>query len=320
MSTQDHAFARIGVIGTGAVGGYYGARLAAAGNEVRFLFHSDYEAVRANGLTVESVRGDIRLPQVLAHGDFRDMPRCDLVIVALKAVRNAVLEDILPHVLAPDGLVLTLQNGLGADDDIARIVGPDRVAGGLCFICSNKVGPGHIRHLDYGKITLGEYAPDFGARGITPRLQALSDLFASAGIENEMLEDLVLGRWRKLMWNIPYNGMSVVMNATTDEMVRDPALRPLFRELMADVQAGAAAYGRVIPDSFADLMADLTDRMTPYATSMMLDFQAKREMEVEAIYGNPLRLAQARGVDLPHIETLYRQLAHINARLLSGPR
>lgn len=314
---SDRFFERIGVIGAGAIGGYYGARLAAAGNEVHFLLHSDYEYVREHGLTVDSVRGDIFLPTPNVHADFRDMPRCDLVIVGLKAVKNAILDEILPHVLAPGGLVLTLQNGMGADDDIARIVGPDHVAGGLCFICSNKVGPGHVNHLDYGKITLGEYAPDFRSRGITPRLQALSDQFNAAGVETEALGDLVLGRWRKLMWNIPYNGMSVLMNATTDEMVHDPKLRPLFRRLMADVQAGAAAYGRTIPDAFADLMIELTDKMTPYATSMMLDFRAGREMEVEAIYGNPLRLAADRGVDLPYIEMAYRQLSHVNARILA---
>ena len=313
---SDRRFERIGIIGTGAIGGYYGARIAAAGNEVHFLLHSDYEFVREHGLTVDSVRGDIVLPTPNVHANFRDMPKCDLVIVALKAVKNAILDEILPSVLAPDGLVLTLQNGMGADDDIARIVGPDHVAGGLCFICSNKVGPGHIHHLDYGKITIGEYAPDFGSRGITPRLQTLSNQLNAAGIETEALEDLVLGRWRKLMWNIPYNGMSVLMNATTDEMVHDPVLRPLFRRLMADVQAGAAAYGRTIPDSFSDLMVELTDKMTPYATSMMLDFRAGREMEVEAIYGNPLRLAAARDVSLPYIEMAYRQLSHINARIL----
>lgn len=307
-------FEKIAIIGTGAIGGYYGARLAEAGNEVHFLFHSDYEHVKAHGLKVESVKGDIFLKEVNAHKDVSTMPKCDLVIVGLKAVKNDILKTILPHVTADDGLVLTLQNGLGADDEIAKIVGADRVAGGLCFICSNKVGPGHIKHLDYGKITLGEYAPDFGKKGITPRLEALSKLLTGAGIENEVLDDLLLGRWRKLMWNIPYNGMSVVMNATTAEMVADEKLRPLFRSLMAEVQKGAAAFGREIPDSFAEAMIEMTDKMTAYMTSMMLDYRAGREMEVEAICGEPLRLAASRGVHLPYLDMLYRELSHLNKR------
>lgn len=307
-------FKKIGIIGTGAIGGYYGARLAAAGNDVHFLFHSDYEYVKAKGLKVESVKGDIELREVNAYKSAADMPKCDLVIVGLKAVKNDILKSILPLVTAKDGLVLTLQNGLGADDEIAKIVGNDRVAGGLCFICSNKVGPGHIKHLDYGKITLGEYAADFGKKGITPRLKALSELLTNAGIENEVLDDLLLGRWRKLMWNIPYNGMSVVLNATTAEMVADKTLRPLFRSLMAEVQKGAAAFGREIPDSFAEAMIEMTDKMTPYMTSMMLDYRAGREMEVEAICGEPLRLAASRGVHLPYLDMLYRELSHLNKK------
>lgn len=305
-------FKKICIIGTGAIGGYYGARLAAAGNEVHFLFHSDYEHVKTHGLKVESVRGDIELKKVNAYKSAAEMPKCDLVIVGLKAVKNDILKTILPLVTADDGQVLTLQNGLGADDEIAKIVGADRVLGGLCFICSNKVGPGFIKHLDYGKITLGEYAPDFGAKGITPRLKALSNLLIEAGIENEVLGDLLLGRWRKLMWNIPYNGMSVVLNATTAEMVADKTLRPLFRSLMAEVQKGAAAFGREIPDAFAEAMIDMTDKMTPYMTSMMLDYRAGREMEVEAICGEPLRLAASRGVHLPYLDMLYRELTHLN--------
>lgn len=306
---------KIAVIGAGAVGGYYGAKLAAAGNDVHFLFHRDCAYVREHGLTVESVGGDIRLPRVNAYADAAAMPKCGLVIVALKVVANALLTDILPKVLAPDGMVLTLQNGLGADDAIAKIAGPDRVLGGLCFICSNKVGPGHVRHLDYGAVNLGDYAPDFGRRGVTPRLAALVELFTAAGLEAHALDDLVLGRWQKLCWNIPYNGTSVVLDSTTDRMVADPVLRPLFRALMDEVAAGAAAYGRTIPPVFLDKMEALTDKMTPYATSMMLDFQARRPMEVEAIYGEPLRLAAARGVRMPRVEALYRELSFINAHL-----
>ena len=305
----------IAIIGTGAIGGYYGARLQAAGNDVHFLLHSDYDFVAEHGLTIDSVMGDVRLPNVHAHKSADSIPPCDLVIVSLKVTQNAILPDILPRILNPHGAVLTLQNGMGSDDFIAGIVGPERVMGGLCFICSNKVGPGHIHHLGFGSITLGEYAAGYGKGGITPRLTESAGVLKSAGIETNLVEDLVLGRWRKLVWNIPYNGMSVVMNATTDKMVRNPGLRALFRELMEEVRAGAAAFGRVIEPAFLDKMVDYTDRMPPYATSMMLDFLASRPMEVEAIYGNPMRLAESRGILVPRIAMLYRELGYINSRL-----
>ena len=305
---------KIAVIGSGAVGGFYGAKLQTSGKELHFLFHNDYEVVKQEGLRVDSVQGDMWLTEINAYRDAGEMPKCDLVIVALKVVQNGILKEILPRILAPGGIVLTLQNGMGADDGIASIVGPDHVMGGLCFICSNRIAPGHIRHLDYGGITLGHYAPDFGRRGVTPELTEVAECLAQAGIKVDVIEDLFMGRWKKLVWNIPYNGMSVVLNETTDRMVADPDLRPLFRELMEEVALGAAAYGREITPDFIAQMIGNTDKMKPYETSMMLDFLNRRPMEIEAIYGMPLKLAKARGVDLPKIETLYRELLFIDRR------
>ena len=145
---MSHVPRSYAIIGTGALGGFYGARLHRAGAEVHFLLHSDHDHVRRHGLKVQSKNGDFHLPQVNAHGRAEDMPRCDVVLVALKTTHNHLLPGILPHVVKDDGVVLVIQNGLGMEHDVARIVGPARVMGGLSFLCSNKVGPGHIRHLD----------------------------------------------------------------------------------------------------------------------------------------------------------------------------
>ena len=161
------------IIGTGAVGGYYGGLLQKSGLEVHFLLHSDYEYVKRNGLTVDSVNGDFQLPQVNAYNDPQKMPRCDVVIVSLKTTANRNLKNILPHVVKAGGVVLTLQNGLGSDEEIASLIGPERVIGGLSFLCSNKVGPGHIRHVDYGLITLGEFRTDGQPGGMPIRPAAI---------------------------------------------------------------------------------------------------------------------------------------------------
>ena len=151
---------RYAIVGTGAIGGYYGAKLQRAGVEVHFLTRSDYEVIRQEGLTVESPEGNFRLGEVRAYRDVADMPPCDVVIVALKTTQNQVLGELLPSLLNSDGVVLVLQNGLGVEDEVAQWVGGDRVLGGLCFICSNKLGPGQIRHLDYGAIALGGVSPE----------------------------------------------------------------------------------------------------------------------------------------------------------------
>jgi len=193
-----------------------------------------------------------------------------------------------------------------------RCVGEDRVYGGLAFLCSNKVGPGHIKHLDYGRIMLGRWTADGQPAGTDRTMQRIKADFDRAGVPFDLADDLLLARWKKLVWNIPYNGLSVVLDATTDELMADPASRQLVEALMWEVVAGAAAFGRTIEPSFVQKMLDDTERMTPYRTSMKIDADEKRPMEVEAMFGNPVRAAAERGVELPRIETLYRQLAFID--------
>jgi 2-dehydropantoate 2-reductase len=265
------------IIGTGAVGGYYGGLLQKAGQDVHFLLHSDYEFVKQHGLTVESVNGDFCLPHVNAYQDPKQMPRCDVAIVSLKTTANGILKNLLPHVLKDDGVVLTLQNGLGSEKTMAEIVGPGRVIGGLCFLCSNKVGPGHIRHLDYGMITLGEYRADGRPGGITPRLEQLGEIMESAGIPIQRVEDLPLARWKKLA-------------------------------------AASAVCARPIEPEFIEKMMAYTEQMLPYAPSMKLDFDRGNPLEIESIYGNPIRAANAAGVSMPETEELYRQLKRVGAQ------
>ncbi len=308
MQNRNH----FSIIGTGAVGGYYGSLLQRAGFDVHFLVNSDYAHIQAHGLKVDSVYGDFELPEVQAVRDPRTLPPCDVVIVALKTTANAALKDILPHAVAENSLVLTLQNGLGSEEEMADLVGADRVLGGLCFLCSNKVGPGHIRHLDYGLITLGEFRADGQPGGITPRLEKVHAQFQKAGIPIRLVEDLVLARWKKLVWNIPFNGLSVVRDQLTDQLIRDPQTRELCITLMQETARAAQAVGRPIEPEFIEKMITDTERMEPYAPSMKLDYDRGRPMEIEAIYGNPIRAAQRAGVDMPETRKLYEALRKLN--------
>jgi 2-dehydropantoate 2-reductase len=300
------------ILGTGALGGFYGARLQKAGLEVHFLLHHDYEQVRQQGLIVESPDGNFTLSQVHAYCDVEEMPPCDVVVVALKNTQNHLLPQLLPPVLKKDGVVLLLQNGIDGEAEIAKMVGGDRVMGGLCFLCSNKIAPGHIRHLDYKQIALGEYRLGYEAGGISDRLLQIASDFEQAGIPIERCEDLLTARWKKLVWNIPFNGLSVVLNATTNEIMADENARSLVEQLMQEVLAGAAACGRSIPTRFMEEMLDHTVQMPPYRTSMKLDYDDRRPLEVEAIFGNPLRMAKA--TNLPRVQILYQQLKFLDAK------
>lgn len=296
------------IIGTGAVGGYYGALLQRAGFDTHFLLRSDYEYVKQRGLRIDDVNGDFTLPRVNAYASPADMPKCDVVIIALKTTANDLLQKLLPPVVGENTIVVALQNGIGSEQTIAGCVRPRAILGGLSFVCCNKIGPGHIHHLDYGLISLGEYGPE-GAAGLTPALKEVAEDLTSAGIPVRMEEDLMLARWKKLMWNIPYNGLCALLNVTTDVLMADPEMRQLVTDLMKEVQAGAKACAGEIPNEFLQKMIDDTDKMEPYLPSMMLDRRHERTMELEAIYSNPLTAA---GIPLPRIEMLYRELRVLN--------
>lgn len=302
------------ILGTGALGGFYGAKLQKSGLEVHYLLKSDYQQVSEQGLIIESKDGDFTLSQVNAYNNVDKMPQCDVVIVSLKTTQNQLLPDLLPPIVKDDGVVLVLQNGLGIEAEIAEIVSNVHVIGGLCFLCSNKVAPGHIHHLDYGQITLGEYTSNYQSTGITKKMQEVTADFENAGISIELLEDLLLGRWKKLVWNIPYNGLSVILDGRTDELMTDIYTRQLVESLMWEVVAGAKSTGRTIPESFIQTMLDYTVKMKPYRTSMKIDFDEKRPLEIEAIFGNPLRKAAAEGVNLQQIRCLYQQLKFLDIR------
>jgi 2-dehydropantoate 2-reductase len=313
---------RYAVLGTGAIGGYYGARLQKAGFEVHYLLHRDYAIVQQRGLRIESIQGDFTLPQVHGYDQTKAIPPVNVVIIALKTTRNGLLAELLPPLLGPDTVILTLQNGLDIEAEIAAAAPHQPILGGLCFICANKIGPGHIRHLDYGDILMGSYHPQRQAAGISPLLEAIAADFRTAGIGVDITPDLYLARWRKLVWNVPFNGLSVVLDATTEEMMADPSIVTLAEALMAEVVAAAAACGeqatpgtgRSLPHSLVAKMLAHTRTMKPYRTSMKIDYDEDRPLEVEAILGNPLRAAQQAGLPVPRMEMLYQQVAALDRR------
>jgi 2-dehydropantoate 2-reductase len=296
------------IIGTGALGGYYGARLFHGGCDVRFLLHSDYDHVRQHGLKIDSPEGDfsIHAPQIYASAE--DLPPSDVVIVALKTTQNALLETLLPAAAAENACVLMMQNGLGIEAEAARVVPGRTILGGLAFLCSNKMGPGHIRHVDYGNIRLGQYRADGRAAGVTETMSGIARDFRDGGIGVELEDDLNVARWKKLVWNVPYNGLCVVHGCTTDVLMGNPDTRRLVEVIMREVIAIAGAHGHHIDDGFVATMLTHTEKMARYKPSMKLDHERAQPLELEAIYARPLNAAREVGIVCPRIEKLYEEL------------
>ena len=288
------------IVGSGAVGLYYGGRLAAAGEDVRFLVRGDYEVISKSGLVVESSHGDFELSAVKAFRTAEEIGPVDLVIVAWKATANERLAEILPPLLHVDTQVLTLQNGLGNCEGIAEITGPERVLGGLCFVCINRLAPGRVRHSGGGRVSIGEWQV-----GMAGRAAEIARRFQAARIQALAVDDLRKAQWEKLIWNIPFNGLSVAEGGvTTDVLLADRAMEDEIRELMIEVVRAARAQGLNLEDELIEANIERTRPMGPYRTSSMLDFLAGREVEVEPIWEEPLRRARAAGAAMLRAEHL----------------
>lgn len=306
---MEPAFRTIAIVGAGAVGTYYGARLGLSGADVRFLMRSDLNAVRERGaVLIREEAGTLELRPAAAFGSTQEIGPVDLAIVTLKATANAQLPKLLPPLLHAETSVLTLQNGLGSDEFIAGIVGARRVLGGLAFIASTRTAPGEVTCYHPGSITLGRFggAPD-------ARVYALADQFGSAGVTIRIANDLLEARWRKLIWNVPFNGLAVAHDLTTNYLCSEPILAEEVWLLMREVQNAAAEFGYTIPDEYLEQQFNVTPPMGAYQPSSLVDFRAGREVEIEAIWGEPLRRARAVGLQMPRLSDLYARLKEVTA-------
>ncbi|MEX0741298.1 MAG: 2-dehydropantoate 2-reductase N-terminal domain-containing protein, partial [Phycisphaeraceae bacterium] len=180
------------IIGTGALGGYYGARLHHAGNPVGFLLRSDYQHVREHGLKVDSKHGDFSIAQPRIYASPAEIEPADVAVVSLKTTHNHLLPEILPHAVKSGGSVLVMQNGLNVEADVAAVLPDVPIVSGLAFLCSNKIGPGHIRHLDYGQVRLGQWSAEGEAMGVTQLVRDIAADFQRAGLRVELEDDLLL--------------------------------------------------------------------------------------------------------------------------------
>ena len=299
---------KYGVIGTGAIGGYYGGRLAQSGQEVHFLLRSDYDYVAQYGLQVDSCNGSFHLDHPYIYNKVEDMPPCDVVLVCLKSVNNGKVKSLLPPLLHERTLVVLIQNGIGVEQDVEQMFPGLWLAAGLAFICSAKTQPGRVDHQCYGQINLGNYScPDDQLVG------RVASEFCAAGVKAGLVE-YHEARWKKAVWNMPFNGMTVALHTQTDLLLKNAATRQLIREQMMEVIAAARHLGVSNLDaSFADKMIQMTDEMVPYSPSMRLDYDFRRPMEIHYLYSRPLQMAREGGCPMPKLEMLEAELRFLEA-------
>ncbi|MCX6922450.1 MAG: 2-dehydropantoate 2-reductase, partial [Verrucomicrobia bacterium] len=296
---------KIAVVGCGAVGSFYGGKLARAGHEVHFLLRSDYDTVRRQGVLVRSPDGDFQVRPHCARSA-QEIGLAELVLIGLKTTANERFAELLPPLVGPATGVVTLQNGLGNEEQLARFCPAAQIMGGLCFVCLNRVAPGVIQHIGYGQVVLGEFQ-----RPAATRTHDLAARFCDAGVPCTVTENLAKAHWEKLVWNIPFNGLGVASAAglgaferlnstpcsapimphtgprlpclTTDKLLADARWARLVRELMLEVIVAARALGFDVPDSAAVHHIERTRKMGAYRASTLIDFERGQPLELQSL-------------------------------------
>lgn len=320
---------KIAVVGSGAVGIFYGGKLCQAGHDTHFLVRSDFEFIKRNGFTISSPDGNLRISPQAARAP-EEIGPCDLVLVTLKTTANHQFPVLLPPLVAPHTLVLTLQNGLSNEQRLAALFGPENILGALCFVCLNRISPGVVQHIAHGQIILGEYTCPPKARTFE-----LHSLFAQAGVPCSLTDNLERAHWEKLVWNIPFNGLGVASAAgyddvidgqvsgatpggrclTTDQLLSEPRWAALVVALMTEVMATANTFKLALPADLAAQHIERTRRMGAYKPSTLVDYERGQPLELESLFLKPLRLAQAAGIATPRLEALCAVLKTLNPQL-----
>jgi len=311
---------KIAIVGCGAVGSYYGAMLSRAGREVHFLLRSDYDVVRRNGVRVHSPSGNfVARPKCALSPE--EIGPSDVAFIALKTTANNEFGRLLPPLVGPQTAIVTLQNGLGNEEQLAKLFPVEQILGGLCFVCLNRISPGIVQHLDHGTIVLGEHQ-----RYPEPRTHEIATMLRHAGVPCKVSDNLARAHWEKLIWNIPFNGLGVASAAgynaltdpgskfevtspldpclTTDKLLCDARWEQLVRELMHEVIAAANAQGLGVSESLAEKQIERTRTMGAYKPSTLVDFERGLSLELEALFEEPLRQARQENVSVPRLESL----------------
>lgn len=294
------------VIGMGAVGGYYGSRLAQHGLEVHFLVRSEYEYISQYGYTVDSCLGDYHLDNLQVYRSPLQMPQCDVVLVCTKTTSNDHLSQLIAPILKTDTLVVLVQNGIGIESVVQQQLPSVSLAAGVAFINAVRTAPGHILHARFGHITLGNYSCSN-----QQILQQVAQDFCSSQVPCTVA-DYAETRWRKAILNIATNGVTVLLNARCDQLIANPASRQLVYDLMLEGVHAAQACGVNLPDEYADQLLSSTSQ-TVFATSMKYDYDHHLAMEIEYLYTRPILEAERNGCAVPKLKMLEQQLRYLDS-------
>jgi len=297
----------VAIVGSGALGLYYGAKLAHSGVPVSFLARRDLAHLQQKGLEIRCTEGDFHLKEIKAYAEPKQIGPVDLVIVAIKTTANDSLGKLLPPLIGPNTAVCTLQNGLGNEELIGSIVGRGRILCGVCHVCVSRPTPGVASNMSGGNIRFSDLT-----EGDTPRAQSVAQLFEHAGIHCSVAPSVGSARWYKLVWNVPFNGLSIAEGGIdTAQILANPKLHAKTLVLMNEVMVASTALGFPQDPEHPNQEIARTQKMGAYQPSSLLDYLAKKPVELESIWGEALRQGTSAGAPMPQLTELYQKLKQL---------
>ncbi len=303
---------RIVVFGTGGVGGFFGGRLAHAGDDVTFIARGEHlRAIKASGLKVDSTLGDFVVVPAKATDDVSEVGEVDLVIVGVKAWQVSEAARAMKPLVGPGTTVLPLQNGVDAVAQLVTELGADRIIGGLCRIVSLVVGPGHIKHAGFTpSIVIGEIDDRR-----TDRITRIEQLFKRAGLEITVAPDIQAALWTKFLFIASFSGVGAMANAPAGVLRSDPKWRAQILHAMEEIYALAQARKiKLSPNSIDNAIASVNALPEDATSSMQRDIAAGRPSELESQNGAVVRLARESGVQVPTHALIYETLKPLDQK------
>ena len=300
---------RITIFGTGGVGGYFGGRLAQAGEDVTFIARGDHlRAIKTSGLVVDSPDGDFKIYPAKATDDVNEVGATDLVILGVKAWQVPEAASAIKPIVASNTTVLPLQNGVEAVSQLLAELEAANVIGGLCRIVSYVVEPGHIRHAGFApSIIIGELD-----NSRTRRIAEIEDVFKRAGLNTTIAADIQVALWTKFLFIASFSGVGAVADAPAGVIRRDPKWRAQILSAMEEIYELAHARGIKLPADSVETVMRAVDGLPEDATSsMQRDIAARKPAELEAQNGAVVRMAREAGIATPTHEKIYQTLSNV---------
>ncbi len=300
---------RFAILGSGAVGGYFGAKLAKLGQDVTFIARGAHlDAIRNKGLEIQSAKLGDFVVKSAAESDTAKVGPVDVVIVAVKAYDNATALPMLKPMIGPTTVVLTLQNGVDSVDDVAAVAGQGHVVGGATYVATALEAPGLIVQTGvHRSIIFGEVFGDL--RRISPRVQAIADVMAAADIQVTPVADARVPIWDKFVYLCPFSGFTGASRLAIGPIWTFPHVQEMFDAACREVAAIARAEGVTISSNRFDTLMEYMRNIPPSTrSSLLIDLEQGKRIEVEALQGAAVRRAKKHGVAVPVVATLYALL------------